>query len=257
MPFASKQRHKGRRRQFTIQDLLLAKTGHRAMGSMQTQTKSRWFRFSLRSLLILLTAFTIWLGWHVHRSREQHRGVSEVRQLGGTVFYSFQLSENGRFDPDGKPRIPAWLWGWLGEDFIWPVVSIDLRGDEVSNEDLVCLERFQNVTRLILYCPALSDEAMTHVAELKGLRMLHLSDTGISNDGVATLDSLEQLGFLQLSGTGVDDNSIEDIARLTSLHQVMLERTGVTESGVEKLRELRPDLSYYLSEEHTKRQRQK
>ena len=227
------------------------------MDCMQARTKSRWFRISLRSLLILLTAFTIWLGWHVHRSREQQRGVSEVRELGGSVNYSFQLKEDGSgFDPIKTPRIPAWLWRWLGEDFIWPVVEVDLRGNDVRNEDLVCLRRLKRVRYLRLYFPGLRDEGLAHVTELKELKMLFLANTGVSDDGVVVLGSLKRLEYLQLAGTSVDDNCIEHIARIRSLHQVMLEGTDVTESGVKKLRELRPYLTCYLNEEDTKRQRE-
>ena len=54
----------------------------------------------------------------------------------------------------------------------------------------------------------------------------------------------------------MDDNCIEHIARIRSLKQVMLEVNDVTESGVKKLRELRPDLVYYLSEEDTNYRRE-
>ena len=31
----------------------------------------RWFRFTLRTLFVLLTFFGVWLGWNLHQVRER------------------------------------------------------------------------------------------------------------------------------------------------------------------------------------------
>ena len=204
-------------------------------------------RFSLRALLTLFTLLAIWLAWYVHRSQQQQHGVAAIRELGGTVHYSFQMDHNGIFDANTSPRIPRRLWGWLGEDFLWPVLGVDLRGDDIKNEDLSSLRYLPRTKRLTLYCPHVGDGGLQHVAQLGNLKALHLSESGISPSGIERLGRLKKLEYLQLAGTQVDDSSIPDIARLPSLVHVALERTAVTESGVSKLRELRPRMGYYIS----------
>jgi len=50
----------------------------------------RVFRFSLRTLLIAVTAFGVWLGVKLHQAREQRAAVKEIRALGGWVHYDYQ-----------------------------------------------------------------------------------------------------------------------------------------------------------------------
>ena len=45
--------------------------------------KRRWFRFSLRTMLLATTMLCIWLGWKINAAREQRQAVAAVRELGG------------------------------------------------------------------------------------------------------------------------------------------------------------------------------
>src|SRR5687768_12513201 len=42
-----------------------------------------WLRFDLRTLFVVVTVFGVWLGWQIHKKREQARVVSAVNALGG------------------------------------------------------------------------------------------------------------------------------------------------------------------------------
>ena len=66
-----------------------------------TRTR-RWLQYSLRSFLVVLTAFAIWLGVAVNRAREQREAVKAIEALGGTVTYDFQVTGvpyDGTSDP--------------------------------------------------------------------------------------------------------------------------------------------------------------
>ena len=56
----------------------------------------RWFQYSLRSFLILLTVFAVWLGVVVNRAREQREAVKAIEALGGLVFYDWELVSSAR-----------------------------------------------------------------------------------------------------------------------------------------------------------------
>lgn len=48
-------------------------------------------RFRLRTFLVVVTIFCVWLGWHIHGTRRQREAVAAIREQGGTVTYSYQM----------------------------------------------------------------------------------------------------------------------------------------------------------------------
>src|SRR6187397_2447827 len=64
---------------------------------MAPSPKRRWFQFSLRTLLIVITAGSLWLGWKMYTWRrqqaEQRKAVAAVKELGGTASVSYSSYE--------------------------------------------------------------------------------------------------------------------------------------------------------------------
>jgi hypothetical protein len=91
----------------------------------------RWFQYSLRSFLVVVTALAVWLGVVVNRAREQREAVKAIEALGGDVIYEGE-------DPfaDAEPSGPAWLRRVVGNDFFDAV-------------DVVILERKSDIVRSI------------------------------------------------------------------------------------------------------------
>ena len=98
------------------------------MGNSESATlkpRRRWFQYSLRSFLILLTALAVWLGVVVNRAREQREAVKAIEAMGGVAIYDWQLEgpplgdfiRNSKKQPDG----PAWLRGLIGDEFFQEV----------------------------------------------------------------------------------------------------------------------------------------
>ncbi|HEX5472750.1 MAG TPA: hypothetical protein VFW73_12740, partial [Lacipirellulaceae bacterium] len=116
------------------------------------------FRFSLRTLLAVSTAFTIWLGLWVHRAREQHDALANIRNAVSEVFidYSYQrrnsdpLSWRPESDPSRRSWVPPFLLDHLGPDFFHNVVAVNvlrgLPGKEIHLADeLVRLPRLEEL----------------------------------------------------------------------------------------------------------------
>ena len=79
--------------------------------------------FSLRTLLIVFTLLTCWLGWNIHRVRQREQAIQYITSLGGQVFYG----------PPEKPwkRVPM-AWQLLGAK---PVEHIFGRGAYYDDGD--------------------------------------------------------------------------------------------------------------------------
>ncbi len=94
----------------------------------------RWFQYSLRSFLVLLTAPAVRLGVIVNRAHEQRKAVKAIEALGGTVVYDWELSSSSPidFDPDATPPGPAWLRRLGGDEFVQDVRVVHLAGPEAS-----------------------------------------------------------------------------------------------------------------------------
>jgi hypothetical protein len=48
--------------------------------------KRRWFRFSLRTLFLLVTVIACWLGWQVHVVQHRKAMLMQIEASGGYLF---------------------------------------------------------------------------------------------------------------------------------------------------------------------------
>ena len=55
-------------------------------------TKRRWVTFGLRGLLLLVLVIGLWLGWAVHKARQQREAVAAVKKFGGWVHYDYEFA---------------------------------------------------------------------------------------------------------------------------------------------------------------------
>ena len=100
----------------------------------------RWFQYSLRSFLILLTALAVWLGVVVNRAREQREAVKAIEALGGHIIYDWSIVEwhdGGTYTMDiaRKPPAPVWLRRIIGDDFFQDAVVVHFWGEWASHEE--------------------------------------------------------------------------------------------------------------------------
>jgi predicted xylose isomerase-like sugar epimerase len=56
---------------------------------IETKPKRRWFRFSLRMLLLVVTVLCVWLGFNVNAARRQKEAVQAIRLAGGSVWFEY------------------------------------------------------------------------------------------------------------------------------------------------------------------------
>ncbi|MEK6246894.1 MAG: hypothetical protein N2C12_01865, partial [Planctomycetales bacterium] len=109
------------------------------MAEQEQKNPKRRFRlrFSLLTLLILITVIAVAFGWWSHGARMQREAVVAFEAEGGRIKYDFEAEE---LDGPIYWPWPRWLVAWLGKDYFCNVVGLDLDDTQVTDEGLKHLE---------------------------------------------------------------------------------------------------------------------
>jgi hypothetical protein len=96
--------------------------------------RRRWFRYSLRTFFVVMTAFCVWLGVQVKWMRDRHKAIEWVT-LHGHYIDSTSHSEGARDDNPAhrihvfQPVAAPWPLGALGERGITAISVWDKDAD--------------------------------------------------------------------------------------------------------------------------------
>ncbi len=90
--------------------------------------KRSWFRYSLRTFLVILTLFAVWLGVQVHRARQTRLAIDAIEELRGQINYVHERITSGGFGFDSSAKLPgpAWLRELIGNEYFLDVSIIQL-----------------------------------------------------------------------------------------------------------------------------------
>ena len=176
-----------------------------------TKPKRRWYRFSLKTLLIVMTLFTVAVGWvgsRMNRARVNRERVARVngklderewqaaamiREIGGNVRTELLYSR--------RPTILEWLFNDPGgpddPTAVDTVRSVEIGspryfppGTKVTKAAYAGLEHLKNLGNLEylnLYGTAVTDAGLEHLKGLKNLKKLYVWQTQVTDEGIAKL----------------------------------------------------------------------
>lgn len=208
--------------------------------------RRRWFRFSLRTLLLLVTVLGVWLGLHMQAVRRQKESIAAIKNIGGWCYYDFQDRSAQQLEPDlaATSPLPGWLCNLFGNDFFHNITDINLvyeesapgkrqENDRGTGEDLKCLSGFPRLKQLALSRNQASDTGLFYIGQLKHLESLVIWDAILVSDaGVAHLSNLGQLRFIHLSNSKITDDSLKTFAAMPSLEGLSLQENHFTDRGL-------------------------
>jgi len=98
--------------------------------SETTETKRRWYQYSLKFLLIVMFLFCFlfaWGGYKIRQAEKQKVAVEWVKEHGGIVRYDYQLDEDGKKIKNAEPPGPDWLRNLVGIDYFCNVEMVAFR----------------------------------------------------------------------------------------------------------------------------------
>ena len=244
------------------------------MGIMSTTTQPakptrRWCRFSLKTLLLAMTVFTVIVGGiaaRMHRARVNRdrvaaieEAVLEIEKLGGDVTSEYEglrpqtwLEE--QFDDPGDADDPVGVLKFnvdFGLSNMYDVITGDVRLEhlarlkslrtlsmadlQITDAGLEHLRGMTDLQSLWLLAPNVGDAGLEHLKGLSKLRYLSLFATKVTDTGLEHLTGLTMLEELRLSSTNVSDPGLVHLKALTNLQLLNLDSTKITDAGLEHL----------------------
>lgn len=108
----------------------------------------------------------------------------------------------------------------------------------VYDEDLIDIEKYQNITTLILWDTEITDKSLERIVQLKGLKVLVLAGTYITDTAAKEIGSLHLLYRLDLSETAITDVTVKELKNIKTLRELDLSDTKVSSAGIEALKNL-------------------
>jgi hypothetical protein len=88
---------------------------------MRNKPRRRWFRFSLRTMLVVVTILSVWLAWESSVVRQRRTALAELRASGAYQVVTAEAwsQQNspfaGLFAP---PKSVSWMRKWLGDEAV-------------------------------------------------------------------------------------------------------------------------------------------
>jgi hypothetical protein len=178
-----------------------------------TAKPRRWFRFSLRRLLILVTLLSVplgWIGWRLGQVRSEQTTIAWIEEMGGEV------------------ADPSWFSGRVRR------VNLQfLQGSDVSP-----LVGLKSLEILSLHGTEVAD--VSPLAEIETLKSLDLTDTPVSElSPLAKLENLRELG--------IGYTQVRDLSPLLGLKldKLYLENTPVNEEQVQRFKQAFPQCQIF------------
>jgi hypothetical protein len=115
----------------------------------EPKPKRRWFRFSLRTLFLVVTVACLWLGYQIHWIHERRSGRDwlDRHSIGGSI----------GFQPESRPGIP-WSLMILGEKPIEKIRTIGALDNE-KNDLPMYRKRVAEVSGLFPECQIVDVDA--------------------------------------------------------------------------------------------------
>jgi hypothetical protein len=235
----------------------------------------RRFQFGVRSLLLCVVAVSVplgWFAWEMERARRQREAVEVIVGKGGSIFYDYEIGEEGHFIPHQETLIRRWSNSLFGPDFCADVVEVVCFRCDHGNDVASYVKRLPEVEFVTMAETQFDDTGLAHLRGATKLRKLQLSDVLVTDDGLTYVKQLSNLESLALNRTQITDAGLRDIEdltrltelnliqtkvtnvglvhlkRLTSLRELFLGGTQVTDEGVKKLQQALPDCRIFFAE---------
>jgi Leucine-rich repeat (LRR) protein len=187
--------------------------------------RSRRWRYSLRTLLVVVTLLCIWLGIVTKRAVDQRRAAAAIETAGG--HFSCDTSSEAVSADEPKPR--SWLRRIIGDDFFRSIVEVSFQPGEFGEES-------QESPKPTV------DDTLALIGKLPALNFLRVDKHRVTDRGLRGLRGLTNLEALYLQGSNITDVGLEQLRGLKRLTQLSLasrvHESAISDAGLAHLKGL-------------------
>jgi hypothetical protein len=195
---------------------------------VSTAPRPHWFRFSLRTLMLVVALICVGfggLGFMWRQTQDQRSAVEQIQKLGGSVRYEHTVLPNCFAN----------------------VSDVDLSRTQITDADLEYLRPLTRLRRLELRHTQITDAGLANLRRLPWLGCLDLEATKVTDAGLIHIKGMRYVYFLGLSDTEVTDAGLVNLKGWTQLESLYLNNTKVTDAGLVHLQAM-PQLDWVCTE---------
>jgi hypothetical protein len=193
--------------------------------------RRRWLRFSVRGLLLAVTVFCVWLGWHVNRSNRQKDAAAAIREAGGKTYQYGIISDRFGIGGGLSGARRAMIQRWFNHHIFYRVKAVGLGDAHDLSRVVAELHNLPDLEALWIEGKAVEDRDVARIAAT-GIWQLSLAGTDVDDDDLIKLRSLENLEALCLSETQIGNATLAQLSTLPKLRHLELDQTGITDEGL-------------------------
>jgi hypothetical protein len=208
--------------------------------SIRTQAFRQRLRFSLGTMLVVVTLLCLVFGLWTSRAVRQREAVTALQAIGDDVQVRYAYEVNADYEwKYAEPPGPEWLRGLLGIDYLSSATSVRIY--HAKNDQLALLKGLAGLRALDLSaCHEVTDAGIAHLRELTSLRKLTIYGSQMTGAGLSALAPLTNLQEIYLLGCdNVTDDGMAHLARITSLRKLGIDQSELlTNTGMAELRSL-------------------
>lgn len=164
-------------------------------------------RFTLRSILIIMTAACIAAGLGFRERRRVARSIEHLERCGAVVIYAFEK------EGTTERWSSRWLRRVLNERYCEDPICIGFVGGTADDSCMVYLRDLHRLEDLTILSVPVTDKGLQNVLKLPALKSLQLHRTHVTDDGVRSLIGLHQLRSVSIVSDRVSLATIEEIRR--------------------------------------------
>jgi hypothetical protein len=181
-------------------------------------------RFSLRSILVVMTVAALILGLHLHRVRENKHAIRKLRDRGASIGGS-------TFDP-------------LGPNFLYTLNFYRIPNGYFSTwfEEQFCVEVVDNA---MFIATTVHPEDIRLLAKVPLTGVL-IRDSRLEPETIASIVTYCRFRHLGLDNTQLTSTDVSHLARMTWLEYLSLTGTSAQATGLDQLRASLPDCEVYV-----------